>query len=62
MSIRRDDRGVGNGDICPVNPEHGRMYVLPSGTEYCSHNDHDAHGERPATPSLHRQQPIGRKP
>jgi hypothetical protein len=48
------DRGAGNGDPCPLNPDHGLMFVLPSGTEYCSHTDHDEHGERPATPSLHR--------
>lgn len=38
MAIRRE---AGNGDYCPVWPEHGRMFMLPSGRQYCSHQRHD---------------------
>lgn len=30
----------GNGDPCPTNPEHGHMYVLKSGSQYCAHSEH----------------------
>lgn len=32
---------MGNGALCPANPEHGKMFVLtPSGNEWCAHSDH----------------------
>lgn len=40
---RTRDRGVrdsGNGDRCPLNPSHGKMYVLEQ-VQYCSHHTHD---------------------
>lgn len=47
---------VGDGDRCPLNPEHGHMYVLQSHTgapkQYCSHVDHDGKGKRPGSRSL----------
>jgi hypothetical protein len=32
---------VGNGDMCP-GTEHGRMYVLQSGRQWCPDQSHDA--------------------
>lgn len=54
MSTSRD---LGNGDRCPVNPEHGNMFVLKSGTQFCAHSDHVEHKVkgvvvRPATRSI----------
>jgi hypothetical protein len=35
---------MGNGDPCPINPEHGKMFVLmPSKRQFCPHSDHSAH-------------------
>lgn len=31
---------AGNGDPCPINPEHGRTYVFPTGYVWCPHVDH----------------------
>lgn len=33
---------LGNGDVCPINPEHGKMYNMPSGRDWCPHHSHDA--------------------
>lgn len=34
---------VANGDPCPVEPRHGKMFVLsPSGKQWCPHSDHTA--------------------
>lgn len=40
---------VGNGDWCPVDSEHGVMYVLTSGRQYCPHHAHDAKDTRSAS-------------
>ena len=39
----------GNGELCPVNPEHGRMYVEPNDRQYCPHVAHD----RDRTPAIY---------
>lgn len=45
---------TGDGDPCPLRPEHGNMFVLV-GTggnppmQYCSHVWHDGHGGVPRT-------------
>ena len=31
---------LGNGEVCPVNAEHGKMYHMPSGNDWCPHSDH----------------------
>lgn len=33
---------LGNGDLCPHDPEHGKMYVLPSGAQWCPHVAHSS--------------------
>ncbi len=47
MSPKRRDRGSGNGDVCPLNPEHGYMLVNPQdpSRQWCSAQEHDG---RPA--------------
>jgi hypothetical protein len=30
----------GNGDTCPVDESHGRMWVLPSGRQFCPNQIH----------------------
>lgn len=35
-------RPSGNGEFCPLVPEHGRMYVLPTGRQWCAHQTHDS--------------------
>ena len=43
---RRFGPGIGDGDVCPVEPRHGAMLVLrplagrPS-NQYCPHHSHD---------------------
>jgi len=48
----KDDRG--NGDRCPLDPEHGNMYVLTSGNMYCAHVAHIGHGDVIRTRSIWR--------
>lgn len=51
------ERGTGNGDVCPIDPEHGHMVVLPGQEErqFCPHQSHDGRpkthpeGEAPPT-------------
>jgi hypothetical protein len=31
---------TGNGAWCPQDPEHGRMFALSSGNEFCAHAAH----------------------
>jgi len=31
---------LGNGEVCPKNPDHGKMYHMPSGRDWCPHSDH----------------------
>ena len=31
----------GNGAVCPVNPEHGKMWTLVKG-DWCPHVDHSS--------------------
>lgn len=33
---------LGDGAVCPTNPEHGKMFHMPSGNDYCPHSDHTA--------------------
>ena len=33
-------RDYGDGDLCPLVPRHGHMYVEGQ-TQYCPHHDHD---------------------
>jgi hypothetical protein len=28
-------RALGDGDLCPQDPDHGRMWVLPSTRQFC---------------------------
>jgi hypothetical protein len=50
---------LGDGDNCPINPAHGRMYFIAgSDRQWCAHNDHDGRsknhpkGPAPMTRSL----------
>jgi hypothetical protein len=47
---------TGNGDTCPINPEHGHMLVLnsASGRQYCAHVGHEARPERDGHPAVVR--------
>jgi hypothetical protein len=38
----RPGSGVGNGDICPLDPEHGKMVMLSTGRQFCPHSDHSS--------------------
>lgn len=31
---------LGNGEVCPQDAEHGKMYHMPSGNDWCPHSDH----------------------
>lgn len=33
---------IGNGEVCPVNPAHGKMFNMASGNDWCPHVDHSA--------------------
>ena len=34
---------IGNGEVCPQNPAHGKMFNMPqSGNDWCPHVDHSA--------------------
>jgi hypothetical protein len=42
-------RGTGNGDVCPLFPDHGQMLVLAAKPgaaprQYCPHHAHDGEG------------------
>jgi hypothetical protein len=40
----RAGSGVGNGDLCPLWPEHGNMLVIPNSDppkQFCPHVQHD---------------------
>jgi hypothetical protein len=42
MSRPRSGADTGNGDPCPLNPEHGKMYFLNGSTnQYCADQSHD---------------------
>ena len=45
------NQDLGNGDLCTVNPEHGRQFVLATGSQWCAHSDHTPgkHGARDMT-------------
>lgn len=50
---------VGNGEPCPLFPEHGNMFVLPPQDgqppkQYCPHVDHDGRGSRSQPDSIPR--------
>lgn len=30
----------GNGDACPVDPEHGRMFFVSPDRQFCPHSAH----------------------
>lgn len=40
---RRRVEQTGDGDTCPLDPEHGRMFVLKTGVvcQYCPNQSHD---------------------
>lgn len=38
-----------DGDVCPVRPAHGKMFMQPTSAQWCSHQEHDIDG----TPSLY---------
>lgn len=31
---------LGNGEVCPADASHGKMYHMPSGNDWCPHSDH----------------------
>lgn len=33
---------LGDGDLCPVNPEHGRMYYVSNSRQWCPHAWHSS--------------------
>lgn len=44
---------MSGGSLCPTNPEHGLVFLMPNGKAFCSHVDHLG---RPAS------HPLGRAP
>lgn len=65
MTRRPGDRDIGDGDRCPVNPDHGNMYVIQNAQrQWCVHNDHDGRpksapgGPQKPTPNIW---PLGDK-
>jgi len=40
--------GTGDGDVCPINPDHGQMFFLTT-RQWCPDHSHEAVGERPGT-------------
>jgi len=47
--------GTGNGDVCPVTPDHGHMLVMSDHTrQYCPHHDHEGRADKPDKPGLMR--------
>jgi hypothetical protein len=51
MSRRND---IGDGDPCPLIPQHGNMFVLDTKPpkQYCAHVQHDGHKEVPRTRAI----------
>lgn len=43
---RQASRATPAGSFCPVDPDHGPVYLLSSGATYCPHV---AHAGRPST-------------
>lgn len=38
---------TGDGDVCPLNPEHGRMLTIQaSDLQHCPNQAHDGQGDR----------------
>ena len=33
---------LGDSDRCPVDPEHGKMYAMSTGKDWCPHSDHSS--------------------
>lgn len=52
--MARKDEGRGDGDTCPLRPEHGRMFVLPTNPpkQYCPHVWHDGLADIPQTRAI----------
>jgi hypothetical protein len=43
--------GIGDGDLCVTNPEHGRMYTVKGFTrQWCPNQRHDVDGSRSRWP------------
>jgi hypothetical protein len=58
---RRDDHG--NGETCPLFPEHGNMFILAPlagkpPMQYCSHVIHDGHGGPDSVPRSRKFWPV----
>lgn len=53
---------IGDGDPCPIDPEHGAMFFL-RGTrvQYCSHQTHDGTPGRNGRPSTRSLWPQGHR-
>lgn len=47
-------RDAGDGDLCPLVPEHGRMFTVPSAVpkQYCPNVQHDGRGETPPSRNI----------
>ena len=42
---------IGDGDVCPVTPSHGQMFVLPGNKrQYCPDQSHDGTPGRDGAP------------
>ena len=52
---------TGDGDPCPLNPEHGRMLSINGANppkQHCPHQSHDGKGKVPGTRSIWPQQGL----
>lgn len=59
--IEREHRvkhDYGDGDRCPLAPEHGKMYVLTT-RQYCSHAAHEGRPGRDGSPRTRAFWPKG---
>lgn len=55
MRSRTGDSSTGNGDPCPLVPEHGMMFALKASAgreqrQWCAHVSHDVEGTRSLWP------------
>ena len=56
---KRED--FGNGDVCPLFPDHGRMYVIKDSDpkkQYCPHQVHDGGVRTSGIPASRAMWPL----
>jgi len=59
----RSRHDYGDGDRCPINPSHGKMFVLggvTGRTQWCAHSAHEGTLGDDGTPRTRAFWPVGR--